>query len=155
MRGRLIIPFLAELAQLDTDATRQAGGYDDIWRTELPGGRREKALIRIPCQVEVSAHNQQTQGPSGNLPNARFMLVFHFKDLERLALVDTVTGDALIRVNDRLNAIFDKSGALTQSFPNPPGLYCTEAQPREYGLGSKRNLFLTTWDDRPQGRPNT
>lgn len=160
MRGRLIIPFWAELAQLDIAATRAAGGYDDVWRTTkstYAGGvvtskRVEKATIRLPCQVEVGSHGRQVQTAGGNLPDSRFQLVFHFKDLEDAGLVDVATGNPLLVVDDRLVAIYDRSGALTQTFPNPPGLFATEVQPREYGLGSKRNLLLITYEDRPQGR---
>ena len=72
MRGRLINPFLAEIAQLDTVATSAdpdgpgsgLSGYDSDFKEtvvlESPGGgrtdaRREKPPLRVPCQVEVGA----------------------------------------------------------------------------------------------------
>jgi hypothetical protein len=70
MRGRLINPFLAEIAQLDTVATAAdpdaagpaVSGYDPDFKETLvlgtPGGervdaRKEKVPIRVPCQVQV------------------------------------------------------------------------------------------------------
>lgn len=159
-RGRLILPFEASIAQLDTAATEAAGNYDTVWRTMKPSltpggerdtGRREKAPIRLRCQVEPSSHEAQAQGPGGDLARTSISLAFHFRDLEKLSLVDPVTGDPLLRKNDRLVAIYDKHGALVQTFAYPPGVFCVQSQPREYGLGSKRNILLMIFQDRPQG----
>jgi hypothetical protein len=63
------------------------------------------------------------------------VLVFHFRDLERLGPVEPNTGDALLRIGDRLVAIRDRrTGDLVQAVRTPPGLYLTEPQP-EFGLG--------------------
>ncbi|NVJ28857.1 hypothetical protein HUW62_47470, partial [Myxococcus sp. AM011] len=93
--------------------------------------------------------------PSGNSPRTSFELVFHFRDLERLGLVDAATGDALIRPSDRLGALYDVAGALVQAVRTPPGLYVTEARPTGFGLHRRRprrNLLLVTFNDRPQAR---
>lgn len=158
MRGRLINPFLAALHRLDTVATETAG-YDPRFRSPTvsrptgPDGarlttRRELAEIRVPCQVETENIERQRQGPGGNVPDGKLWLVFHFKDLELLGLVDP-NGDAKIRVNDRLAAIYRKTGELERAFP--AGLYVVEAQPRSFGIGLRKNLLLVTFDDRPQG----
>jgi len=172
MRGRLINPFAAELAQLDTAATAAdpdglgplTSGYDaDFQETVLvPGAggqgrdaRREKLPIRVPCQVEVQAFGALTELATGNSPRSHLVLVFHFDDLEQLGLVDPATGDALLRTGDRLVAIRDlRTGELVQAIRTPPGLYLTEAQPQSFGLGGRRNLLLATFGERalgPQG----
>ncbi len=168
MRGRLINPFLAELAQLDTVATAAdpdgagplASGYDpDFKETVLvpagPGSgvdaRKEKPPLRVPCQVEVGAFEALQQLATGTSPNSRVTLVFHFQDLERMGLVDLASGDALLRVNDRLVAIHDLAGNLVQRVRTPPGLYATEVQPQSFGLGLARNLLLVTFDERELG----
>jgi hypothetical protein len=168
MRGRLINPFLAELAQLHTEATAAdpdaagplASGYDpDFKETVIVSAatgrgvdaRKEKAPLRIPCQVEVGAFEALQQLTAGNSPNSRLTLVFHFEDLERLGLVDPSTGDALVRVNDRLAAIRDLAGSLVQTVRTPPGLYATEVQPQSFGLGLSRNLLLVTFEERELG----
>jgi hypothetical protein len=165
MRGRLINPFLAELAQLDTVATATdpdgagplVSGYDPDFKETLvfgsPSGdrvdaRREKPAIRVPCQVEVGAFEALQQFAAGNSPNSRIVLVFHFRDLERMGLVDSATGEALLRINDRLVAIYTMRGALVQAIRTPPGLYVTEVQPQSFGLGLSRNLLLVTLDER-------
>ena len=61
------------------------------------------------------------------------------------------TGDALLRVNDRLVAIYDLAGRLVQAIRTPPGLYATEVQPQSFGLGLCRNLLLATFEERELG----
>ncbi len=168
MRGRVINPFLAELARLDTTTTVAdpdgpgplASGYDpDFKETVLvpaagelgADARREQPPIRIPCQVEVGTFEALQQLASGNSPNSKVTLVFHFRELERMGLVDAATGDALLRVNDRLVAIRDLAGNLVQAIRTPPGLYATEVQPQSFGLGLCRNLLLVTFEERELG----
>jgi hypothetical protein len=171
VRGRLLQAFAAELAQLDTAATAAdpdgpgplTSGYDaDFQETVLvpsegPRGRdarREKPVTRVPCQIEVQSFGELAELTAGNSPRSHLVLVFHFADLERLGLVDPTTGDALLRVGDRLVAIRDlRTDALVQAVRTPPGLYLTEPQP-QFGLGGRRNLLLATFGERalgPQG----
>ncbi len=160
-RGRLIFPLIAEIARLDTAATATAG-YDERFRTlkvTYPDGangprettRREHAPIQLRCQFEASRFNEQHQQGSGNAPNHQLGTVFHFVDLEAAGLVDPATGDALLRVNDRLIAIRRLDGTVAQQIPGPAGLFATEVQPIGLGMGGNRNLLLVTWNDRPQG----
>jgi hypothetical protein len=168
MRGRLINPFLAELARLDTVATAAdpdgagplTSGYDpDFKETVIVPAtgergadvRKEMEPIRIPCQVEVGVFAALQQLASGNSPDSKVTLVFHFRDLERMGLVDASTSDALLRVNDRLAAIYDLAGRLVQAIRTPPGLYATEVQPQSFGLGLCRNLLLVTFEERELG----
>jgi hypothetical protein len=167
MRGRLINPFLAEIARLDTVATAAdpdgpgplVTGYDPDFKETLvledAGGRRdardEMPPIRVPCQVEVGAFEALQQLAAGNSPSSQVTLVFHFRDLEGMGLVDAPSGDVLLRVNDRLVAIRDLGGALVQAVRTPPGLYATEVQPQSFGLGRARNLLVTRWQTRELG----
>jgi len=168
VRGRLINAFAAELAQLDPAATAAdpdgpgppSSGYDaDFHETVLvpsPAGRdqdarREKPLVRVPCQIEVQAFGELTELPTGNSPRSHLLLVFHFDDLEQLGLVDPTTGETLLRVGDRLVAIRDaRSGELVQAIRTPPGLYLTEAQP-QFQLGMRRTLLLASFNERALG----
>jgi hypothetical protein len=168
MRGRLINPFLAEIAQLDTVATAAdpdgpgplASGYDPDFKETVVlatsgaqrlDARKEKAPIRVPCQVEVGAFEVLEQLAAGTSPSSRVVLVFHFRDLERMGLVDAESGEARLRMNDRLVAIHDIRGALLQRVRTPPGLYATEVQPQSFGLGLSRNLLLVTFEERELG----
>lgn len=168
MRGTLINALAAELAQVGFVATAAdpdgpgplTSGYDaDFQETVLLptssgrglDARREKPLIRIPCQVEVQAFGELQEMLTGNSPRAQVVLVFHFQDLERMGLVDPSTGEALLRIGDRLVAIRDhRTGELVQAVRTPPGLYLTEAQP-QFGLGRRRNLLLATFNERAVG----
>jgi len=171
MRGRLIFEFVADLYRLDTAATAAdpdgvgplAAGYDPDFGESVrldPDGdgvgepvRREHAPVRIPCQVDTKIFDELRAAGTGNAPRSRVDLVFHFRDLERLGLVDATTDDALVRPGDRLAGIYDRAGALVQAVQTPPGLYVTEARPVGFGLGMarpRRNLLLVAFEDRPQ-----
>ena len=170
MRGRLIFSFLAELFRLDTHAMATVDpdgggpletGYDPDFKELVVvdqdddgiGERRraEHEPVRVPCQVDTKVFEELRMFASGNAPRSRIDLVFHFKDLERLGLVDAASGDALVRPGDRLAALYDKAGALVQSVRTPPGLYVTEARPTGFGLNMarpRRNLLLVAFEDR-------
>lgn len=170
MRGRLIDPFLVELAQLDTAATAEdpddtgplESGYDDDFKEPVvitdTGGdrvsaRKEKAAIKIPAQVELGYMNTDVIRPvlGGDSPDTKTIVVFHFADLERLGLVDAATGEAMIRKGDRLVAIYRMNGTLVQTIRTPPGLYATSVAPSSFGIGLDRNLLLVTFEEREQG----
>ena len=107
--------------------------------------------MRVPCQVDTKVFEELRMLASGNAPRSRIDLVLHFKDLERLGLVDAGTGDALVRPGDRLGALYDKAGALVQAVRTPPGLYVTEARPIGFGLDMarpRRNLLMVAFEDR-------
>jgi hypothetical protein len=166
-RGRLLFPFVAVIRRLDTSATEAVGGagagYDPDFRTTkktYPGNmgvaastRRELTAVQVKCQVEIGRWEQQRQMASGNATDSQLTTVIHFKELETLGLVDVVTGDALFRVNDRLESILRlRDGALVQAVRTPaPGLFATEVQPAAFGLGRERNLLVITWAPRAQG----
>ena len=171
MRGRLIFPFVAELAPIDTDAMRDdpdgagdlTSGYDNIFRepVKLPSStgegpgtthRVEKATVKFPVQVETQNFDMLNMVPAGNIPGARFQLVFHFADLEAASYVDS-NGEPMIRNNDRLVAIYTMQSVLVQRFERIP-LYVTEVLPIGFGLhmgASTRNLLLVTFQDRETG----
>ena len=167
MRGRLINSFVAELAQLDAEATAAdpdgagplTSGYDADFREPvlvaaadgLRDARQEKPTIRVPCQVEIQSFGALTELVSGNSPRSHLTLVFHFRDLERLGLVDPATGEPLLRTGDRLVALRDvRTDEIVQAIRTPPGLYLVEPQP-VLGLGERRNLLLATFDERSLG----
>lgn len=171
MRGRLLLPFYAEVFRLDTYATAAdpdgAGpllsGVDPDFREpiKLPAGagegpgttrRVEKAAVRLPCQVEVGTAEKRQMFFNGNSPDSRLILVFHMKDLERLGFVDAY-GRVGIHNEDRLGAIYDKRGVLVRSFAPPQAvpLYASQVEPAEYGLGSRQNLLVAYFDERETG----
>lgn len=166
MRGRLIFAFLAELYRLDTLATATTPpGYDADFKEPalLDTGdalgarvRGELPPVLVPCQVDSDAFDALQMFAAGNSPRSHLRLVFHFAHLERAGLVDPATGTALIRVGDRLGAIFDSAGELVQSVRTPPGLYVTEARPIGFGLflpRPRRNLLLVSFDERDTAAP--
>lgn len=173
MRGSLIFVFLAELFRLDTRSMAAdpdgigpwTSGYDPDFKEQIlvdadgdgiaEDGRREFLPVRVPCQVEPQALEVLRMTAAGNTPQSDLNLVFHFRDLERLALVDAASGEAMIRPGDRLGAIYDRAGTLVQSIRNPPGLFVVEARPIGFGLfrpRSSRNLLLVSLADRPASR---
>lgn len=174
-RGRLIFPFLAELYQLDTAATEadpdgagpMTSGYDKDFRETLhvpddigdkqigESARKEKAKIRLECQVEPGTFEAMSMLFSGQIPDTQMALLFHFAELEARGLVDKASGDAMIRPGDRLGGLYDIKGSVVQRIKNPPGLFVTEARPTGHGLNMShphRNLLLVTLNERVQGR---
>jgi hypothetical protein len=159
MRGRLIFRLIAELYRLDGEnmVVGAPPGYDpdfDEPARIAPGApvRRELAPVRVACQVEPGDDQALTLGAAGDLPRSRLGLVLHMRDLERAALIDGATGRPLVRPGDRLGALYDRSGALVETFT--AGLFLVEATPLSYGLGLLRprpNLLLCSFLDRPQG----
>lgn len=165
-RGRLIFPFIVELAQLDTAATAAdpdgagelTSGYDDDFRTPLkvladPSDQvgvstRQESIVQVRAQIEPDQFERLNALLSGDSPRARFAIVCHFRDLERDGLVDATTGAALLRKRDRITRILTTKGALVRTIPNPPGLFCVEVQDRGFGPGGMRNLLLLSFEAR-------
>lgn len=157
-RGRLIRPIQAEIARLDTQATADAGAYDPDFHTVRPshvgpdraGGRREMPPIRVRCQLEPTKENEQKQSPAGNLPFTWVTLVLHHQDLERAELLDA-NRHPLIRVNDRLIALYTVRGELIQRMTPP--VFAVSVQGAGFGLGANRNLWSINFASRAQGVP--
>ena len=165
MRGRLIYRFLAALHRLEQtrgDTTPlmdpdfrepialdlDEDGIGEVARSELPE-------LRIPCQVEPQTFEQLRMLPSGRAPRTSLDVVMHFRDLERIGLVDR-DGRARIGSGDRLSAIYTLDGELVLPVQTPPGLFVTEARPTGFGLGlgrPRRNLLLVTFSDRAASAP--
>lgn len=168
MRGRLIFSFRAQIFRADPVTTRNVdpdgsgrGGFDDDFKEPVlvdhdgdgvsDFKRSELEPVLIPCQVEPVANEVLRMTGGGDSPASSMALVFHFADLERLGLVDSTTGEALIRKGDRLGSLVDRSGVVVQTFPDPPGLYVVESRPIGFGLGlfmSRRNLLFVKFGDR-------
>lgn len=166
MRGRLIFPFIVELAQLDTQATEAdpdgagplTSGYDETFREPLmvladPDDQtgestRVESVISFPAQIEPNMFEKLEMLAGGVSPMSRFGIVAHYSDLEDLDLVDVSTGQPKIRVNDRLHRILDCDGNLVEVIPEVPGLYVTQVQSRGFGFVNTRNLLLVTFEER-------
>ena len=167
-RGRLIFPFLAELAQLDTVAmTRdpdgdgpQTSGYDLDFKEpvivqesaeDLVGQPlREETCRRVRCQIEDKVMEGIRQVLGGTSPDSAITLVFHFKDLEDAGMVDD-DGRATIRVNDRLAQILDCDENVIETIRNPPGLFVVSASSAGFGIGRQRNLLVVDFAERELG----
>jgi len=167
-RGRLIFPFMLEIAPLNlagTAADPDAGGplttgYDqDFGEAEvLPtndrlgrSARAESTAVRIPGQfLSTSAFLKSQQAANGNLASTEFSVLFHFADLEGAGLVETSTGTAKIKVGDRLVAVYTMAGDLVQKVRSVPGAFVISALPL-FGLGGTRNLLEVTFKGRDPG----
>ena len=161
----MIFAFTAELRRRDVATARgppsTPSGMDEDFREPVlvdanddglgERRRRELPAVHVACQVEPAAIEEQRMYPAGNSPRSKLMLLFHFTDLERQALVDPETGEALIRPGDRLAALYDRGGRLVQAVETTPGLYAVEARPIGFGLSRwrpRRNLLLVTFEER-------
>lgn len=164
MRGRLIDPFLAEIAQLDTVATAAdpdgmgplTSGYDDDFREPIRTSNATgqgsgvstvvyKTPMRVRCQVEMGTFEKVQEFFSGNSPDMRLVIVSHFRDLERASMVDA-NGSATIRVGDQLLAFYDLRGRLVQRMTTP--VFCVQPEPTSFGIGLARNLLAIYFEAR-------
>jgi len=169
-----VFPSLVDIAQLDTAATAAdpdaggplSSGYDDELREPVivppPAAqgsargevRRVESMVQCQAQIEDDQFEALEMMATGQSPGSDLTIALHFRDLERRGLVSALTGEPLIRVNDRLSAIYTRRGVLVQSIRNPPGLFCVQAKARSFGLGigsSRRNLLLCTFEHRSTG----
>lgn len=170
MRGKLIFPFDIRLATLDVARTKGdpdgvgplTTGYDDVFRepvkvatggAQVGSSARKERIVSLRAQIEPAQFEVLRMMQSGNAPRSEVTLVLHFKDLELADMVNTATGEALVRVNDRLHAIYSLDGELIQQIRNPPGLFVHEVQPRGFGFGRKRNLLLVVLRERELSVP--
>lgn len=155
-RGRLLFPFVCEIAQLDLAATATDPDFKEPTILSTDDGVGESSRAETLIRVSGSFHTPQTsfslqQSPTGDMRRVDILIVFHFDELENLGLIEETTGTALIKVGDRLNAIYDEtSGALVQKLPNPPGAFVVSASPL-FGLGGTRNLLEVRFQSRDQG----
>ncbi len=170
MRPRILHPFFVEVRMLDAVATRAAteqspdvpeitSGYDDDFKEVVvittskgrrESERKEQDPLIIPSQIESPTFEALQQMSAGNVPDYKMVLIWARKDLECLSLIVPETGELLIRVNDRVEAIYDRCMNLIQRIRTPPGLFVTEVRPT-WGIAGHRDLFLITLDDREQG----
>ncbi len=170
MRGRLVFPFLVELAQLDTAATELdpdgagplTSGYHEHFREPLQvladptdqtgvSARVESGPIQVRAQIEPAMFERLQMMLGGESPDSRFAIIVHYRELESKSLIDSVTGKPLIRKNDRLVRILNcDTGALIESIPDPPGLFIRQVQSRGFGPGRTRNLLLIEFEERQQ-----
>lgn len=167
-RGRLIFPFLVDIARLDTAATAadpdDAGpltsGYDDDFREPAmvaPASssadaelNRKEVVTTFKAQIGQDQNEALQMMVTGLSPSNRMTLVFHYRDLERAGMVSLTTGRPVLRApGDRLHAIRNiRTGALITEFPPRPGLYATEVKDSGFGLGTNRNLCIVTFEER-------
>ena len=167
-RGRLIRPMLLEIARIDVEGTRAAGGYDDVRgqpRVAVPapgvparGVPRAEATVyfsavRVPAQVENGlrglAFNLQQMVQTGNQPKFKINCVFHFEDLEAAGLID-VEGHPRMRTGDRLLKIRDN--ATHDAVVTIEDGYATKIDDTSFGLGAAmRNLLVVTYESRAKG----
>ncbi len=165
-RGRLICPFVIELARLDPAATAAvdppgtvAAGYDTLFDEPALEGpvdagqpvRREMASIFLPAQIEEDAWEALAMVEAGNVPDTAIEATCFFPDLEDMGLVDA-GGMAMIRIGDRLVSIQRQDGEAVMT-PRDP-LYVDEVRPEGFGLAlanPHRNLLCLVFSPRPRG----
>jgi hypothetical protein len=166
MRGRLYEPFLAELYQLDVPATaadpdatgklhsgmdpdfKQVTSYTDATTKKRTSAIRYGAAQLVPCQIEINTFDTLQVMPTGAEAQARVVLVFHYRTLEAMGLIDMATGDCAIKISDKVTSIKNTQGETVHVFRL--GLYVTAVVP-SFGIGTRPDLLLVTFEDRAQG----
>jgi len=160
MKGRIVAPFLASIAQLNTAATAaNTPGYDSLFSEpdttiDVLGNRataRQETIVQCRCQVESGTFERQQMTPMGNAPASQLVLVFHWSDLTDANLVGADNRPKL-QVNDRLVQIIRiEDNVVMTDFSLVP-VYITDATPSGYGFGGSVNLLICRFGDRPQAQ---
>jgi len=167
MRGRLIQRLVCVIRQLDAVATAAVpgGGFDPEFDEPIQvndgtqagsSSRREKAALRLPCQVDRQGWGIDLITRGGHEEQSSIILTLHMQDVEDKGLIGS-TGAPTIMAGDRIEAIEDLSGVLQESFPDPPGLFVNTVERAGHGLnmaGTPRfNLLILTCGPARQGAP--
>lgn len=159
--NRLIRPLPVDIARIDTVAT-EAVGYDPVFRAPVPvaphgargdvrSARGEHPVVRLMAQIEMQNQDMQRMAPMGNVPAGMMTLIVHIRELRQKSLLNA-DGTVLL-LNSRLVTVYDKAGQLEKTYPDPPGMYCTEVRDLGHGISGKRNLVALTYKPRSQGTP--
>ncbi len=163
MRSRLHHKFFAEILMLDAVHTRaddpDAGGplvsgydddFDEILVFTTPTGQREEARVDqpplfVPCNVASTAWEGLQEMMAGNSPTSRVELIVHRKDLEAMELMNTETGEAIVRPSDKLVSLRDECMHYVYKFRAP--LFVVGVAP-SFGIGTTPDLFTLSIDNR-------
>jgi hypothetical protein len=156
MRVHLIRPMIVAIRQLDTAATRAQGGYDSEFGAINVGvdaaGRRvveraEGPELRLRGQIEDQTMNALRMFNAGNSPEAKLAVTFSYRDLEDRGLVNPVSKQPSLNVNDRLVAIYSPAGELVLRLRDG-GLYAVEVRPAGLALGGGVGIVVVRFNDR-------
>jgi hypothetical protein len=150
-RGRLINKFLATFEILDTASTVYDTDYHDLDFNN--NSVRAETEVVLPCQVEDPSWFRATFKHTGLEQDGEFSLILHYADIELMGLLDA-NNKSTINIGTRLSSISTDAGIVLNSFPNPPGLYVTQAKDNSFGLSMDnsptRNLLFLLLAPRPQ-----
>jgi len=147
IRVPLLFPVTAVIHRLDLATTRAVdppgaptAGYDDILREPVgydqagvrTSPRRELAAVRVPCQVEMRTYEELRMIFTGNDPVGTTVLVLHRKDLSRLSLLSSTTGNCLLKAEDRISRLEQRGRVILT--PQKP-LFIYAVLPASWGMG--------------------
>ncbi|MCI4355227.1 MAG: hypothetical protein L3K06_07665 [Thermoplasmata archaeon] len=112
-----------------------------------------ETVVQLSAQIETAKQNALVMALTGRAPENEMKLVFHFRELERVGMVQLDDGRPKLKgPGDRLAAIRKyRTLELIETMPENPGWYATEVQSIGFGLGfgsSHRNLLLITFKQR-------
>ncbi len=162
-RGRLIFPKWVEVARYDGAGTSDAGDVDRSLGEIIVDNRnaagaarvtpRREVPVRLKAQIETDTYQRLQMGGLGPVPFSRMVAVFLAADLEAAGFVDPATRAPLLKVTDRLAAIYEVgTEALILKIDDPPGLYAMSVKPCGFGFGrGGYNLIEVSFESRPPG----
>lgn len=168
LRGRLIQQLVCVLRRVDpaTTAAVPGGGYDPEFSEPLhvddgtqlgSTSRRELPALRLRCQADrdrTAGGTAKRLTAAGQQDVVPWVLTLHRPEIEAAGLV--TNGVVQIHPGDRVEALETVAGAVTRSFPVPPGLYVTGVDDGGFGLDSagtpQVNLCYLRCEPAPLGR---
>lgn len=108
------------------------GGSDGIGERVRPG-----TVVSLKCKADFGKHEEQSQDGAGNAPSSFLTLTLFKANLEAQVPALIVAGKILVRPNDRLLRIEDRSVNVRVDFEadGRDGLHVFRVDPGETGTG--------------------
>lgn len=148
----LLWPMIALVHRLDTNSTWDidppgdlAEGYDPILREPVVyrsagarvSARQELTVVRVPCQVETARTEDLQMVFTGDDPDSLVVFVLSRPDLRNLNLIDSTTGNVLLKPGDRISALekYGFPGTIVKQYEKPLYIYQV-VSPRSQGFGA-------------------
>jgi hypothetical protein len=141
----------------DPPGTAHDKGYDDILREPVISRgddadrprtvpRVEYAQIRLPVQEEPKTNEELNMAATGDDPLSNVVFVCHRNDLRRLALLDTSTGNCLLKKGDRISHLERKGTRVkVREWQKPLYIYRVDDGSQGFGLDNYDLHIIWTW----------
>lgn len=144
----------------DPPGAEYSQGYDPVseqpvvgWANGVPSlPRVELTPVRVQAQIEIASNERLKAMFGGDASVSRWVFVIHRKQLRRLGLINTSTGECLLKPRDRIARVIRRRGPSAGQIDGCRlPLYIYEVKPASWGVGVDGHtleLLYTMEEDR-------